>query len=92
MRTNSVQRRRRNGRLAWAHDFGDTPQASAIFQALPAASFVVNGAAPNADSALVTAGAKYDLMNGWPFLAKFDGEFSSNTSIFSGTGMVRKTW
>jgi uncharacterized protein with beta-barrel porin domain len=80
------------GRLAWAHDFGDTPQASAIFQALPGSNFIVNGAAPAADSALVTAGAKYDLPNGWSFLAKFDGEFSSNSSIYSGTGEVRKTW
>jgi uncharacterized protein with beta-barrel porin domain len=80
------------GRLAWAHDFGNTPSASAIFQALPGSNFIVNGAAPAADSALVTAGAKYDLMNGWSFLAKFDGEFSSNSSIYSGTGIVRKTW
>jgi hypothetical protein len=47
-------------------------------------------ASRGADSALVTAGGKYDLMNGWSFTAKFDGEFSSNTSIYSGTGMVRK--
>jgi uncharacterized protein with beta-barrel porin domain len=80
------------GRLAWAHDFGDTPRASAIFQTLPGSSFVVNGAVPNADSALVTAGAKYDLLDGWSFLAKFDGEFSSNSSIYSGTGMIKRTW
>jgi len=80
------------GRLAWAHDPGNTPRATAIFQALPGSNFVVNGAAPNPDSALVTAGVKYDWRNGWSFLAKFDGEFSSNTSIFSGTGMVRKVW
>jgi uncharacterized protein with beta-barrel porin domain len=80
------------GRLAWAHDFGNTPNATAIFQALPGSNFIVNGAAPNADSALVTAGAKYDLLNGWSFLAKLDGEFSSNASILSGTGMVRKVW
>ena len=80
------------GRLAWAHDFGDTPSASAIFQALPGSNFVVNGAAPARDGGLVTTGARYDLMNGWSFTAKFDGEFSSNSSIFSGTGMVRKVW
>ena len=65
---------------------------NAFFQALPGASFIVNGAAPARDGALVTAGAQYGLMNGWSFLAKFDGEFSSTTSIYSGTGMVRKTW
>ncbi len=80
------------GRAAWAHDFGDTPSASAIFQALPGSNFVVNAAAPAPDSALVTAGAQYRLINGWSFLAKFDGEFSSTTNVYSGTGMVRKTW
>jgi len=80
------------GRLAWAHDFGDTPSASAIFQALPGSNFIVNGAAPARDGGLVTGGAKYDLMNGWSVAAKFDGEFSSTTSIYSGTGVVRKTW
>jgi uncharacterized protein with beta-barrel porin domain len=80
------------GRLAWAHDFGDTPAASAIFQALPGSSFIVNGAVPARDGALVTGAAQYRLPSGWSFLAKFDGEFSSTTSIYSGTGMVRKTW
>jgi uncharacterized protein with beta-barrel porin domain len=79
-------------RLAWAHDFGNTASASAIFQALPGANFIVNGAVPAPDSALVTAGAKYDLANGWSLAAKFDGEFSSTTNIYSGTGMLRKTW
>jgi uncharacterized protein with beta-barrel porin domain len=80
------------GRLAWAHDFGNTPHASAIFQALPGSSFVVNGAVPARDGALVTGGAQVSLANGWSFLAKFDGEFSSTTSLYSGSGMVKKTW
>ena len=80
------------GRAAWAHDFGNTPSASAIFQALPGSSFVVNGAATARDGALVTAGALYRLLNGWSFQAKFDGELSSTTNVYSGTGMVKKTW
>ena len=36
--------------------------------------------------------AQYGLASGWSFLAKFDGEFSSTTSIYSGTGMVRKAF
>jgi outer membrane autotransporter protein len=80
------------GRLAWAHDFGDSPGASAIFQALPGSNFVVNGAAPARDGALATGAAQISLANGWSFLAKFDGEFSSTTSIYSGSGMVKKTW
>jgi outer membrane autotransporter protein len=80
------------GRAAWAHDFGNTPAASAIFQALPGSSFIVNGATPARDGALVTGAAQVSLASGWSFLAKVDGEFSSTTSIYSGSGMVRKVW
>jgi uncharacterized protein with beta-barrel porin domain len=43
------------GRLAWAHDYDPDRAIGATFQTLPGASFVVNGAAQAADSALVTA-------------------------------------
>jgi len=43
------------GRLAWAHDYDPDRSIGATFQTLPGASFVVNGAAQAADSALVTA-------------------------------------
>jgi len=33
-----------------------------------------------------------DAPSGWSFQAKFDGEFSSTTSIYSGSGMVKKVW
>ncbi len=33
------------GRVAWAHDFNPDRSAAAVFQALPGAAFVVNGAA-----------------------------------------------
>jgi outer membrane autotransporter protein len=80
------------GRAAWAHDFGNNPRASAIFQSLPGSNFVVDGAVPARDGALVTGAARVSLAGGWSFLAKFDGEFSSTTSIYSGSGMVTKTW
>jgi outer membrane autotransporter protein len=80
------------GRAAWAHDFGNSPSASAIFQALPGSNFIVNGAVPARDGALVTGAAQYSLASGWAFLAKFDGEFSSTTSVYSGSGMVKRTW
>ena len=46
------------GRFAWAHDYDPDRSIAATFQTLPGASFVVNGAAQAADSALVTAGGK----------------------------------
>ena len=49
------------GRLAWAHDWVSNPALSAAFQALPGASFTVNGAALPQNSALTTAGAELHL-------------------------------
>jgi uncharacterized protein with beta-barrel porin domain len=80
------------GRAAWAHDSGNTARASAIFQALPGSSFIVNGATPAPDSALVSAGAQYRLTSGWSLAAKLDGEFASGSSIYSGSAVLRKAW
>ena len=70
----------------------NTASASAIFQALPASNFVVYGAQPASNGALITAGAEYKLDNGWSVLAKFDGEFSNTTALYSGSGTIRKEW
>jgi uncharacterized protein with beta-barrel porin domain len=52
------------GRAAWAHDFNPDRNIAATFQALPGASFVVNGAAQASDSALVTASAEMKWLSG----------------------------
>jgi uncharacterized protein with beta-barrel porin domain len=80
------------GRLAWAHDWVSDPTLAAVFQTLPGASFIVNGATPAKDSALTSAGVEYRLANGVSLLAKFDGEFASHSSTYAGTGTVRYTW
>jgi autotransporter-associated beta strand protein len=80
------------GRLAWAHDSVSDPTLTPLFQALPGASFVVNGATPAKNSALASAGAEYRLANGVTLLAKFDGEFASHSSTYAGTGAIRYTW
>jgi hypothetical protein len=69
-----------------------TRRARAIFQALPGLNVIANTAATARDGALVTGAAQASLASGWPSLAKFDGEFSSATSVYSGSGMVKKTW
>jgi outer membrane autotransporter protein len=79
-------------RLAWAHDWISDPTLAAVFQALPGASFLVNGATPAKNSALTSAGFEYRLVNGVVLLAKFDGEFASHSSTYAGTGTVRYTW
>ena len=80
------------GRLAWAHDWVGDPSLAAVFQTLPGASFIVNGAVPVKDSALVSAGAEYRIANGVTLLAKFDGEFASRSTTYAGTGTVRYAW
>jgi len=79
-------------RVAWAHDSISDPSLVPLFQTLPGASFVVNGATPAKNSALTSAGAEYRLANGVVLLAKFDGEFASHSSTYAGTGTVRYTW
>jgi autotransporter-associated beta strand protein len=80
------------GRVAWAHDWVSDATLTPLFQALPGASFIVNGATPAKNSALASAGAEYRLANGVTLLAKFDGEFASRSSTYGGTGTVRYTW
>jgi autotransporter-associated beta strand protein len=80
------------GRVAWAHDWVSDPTLLPVFQTLPGASFIVNGALPVKDSALVSAGGELRLANGVTLLAKFDGEFASRSSTYAGTGMLRYRW
>jgi uncharacterized protein with beta-barrel porin domain len=64
------------GKVAWAHDWISDPSLMPAFEALPGASFVVNGATPAKNSALTSAGAELRLINGVSLLGKFDGEFA----------------
>jgi outer membrane autotransporter protein len=80
------------GRLAWAHDWISNPSLTATFQALPGASFIVNGAAPAKDSALVSAGSELRLQGGVSLAAKFDGQFARASSTYAGTATVRYAW
>ena len=79
-------------RVAWAHDWVSDPTLTPLFQALPGASFAVNGATPAKNSALVSAGTEYRLANGITLLGKFDGEFASHSSTYAGTGTLRYSW
>ena len=79
------------GRVAWAHDFNTDRAITPVFQTLPGASFVVNGAAQAHDSALTTASAEMKWLNGWSAAATFEGEFSDVTRSYAGKG-VRYSW
>jgi autotransporter-associated beta strand protein len=80
------------GRAAWAHDWQSNPNLSATFIGLPTATFVVNGAAPPSNVALLTAGAEWHSRNGWSFLAKFEGEFANRSDTYTGTARVKYSW
>jgi uncharacterized protein with beta-barrel porin domain len=80
------------GRVAWAHDYDPDRSIAATFQALPGASFVVNGAAQAPDSALVTASVEKKWLNGWAAAVTFEGEFSDVTRSYAGKGVVRYQW
>lgn len=80
------------GRLAWAHDDNPDRSIAATFQALPGASFVVNGAAQAPDSALTTASAEMKWTNGWSAAATFEGEFSDVTRSYGGKAVLRYQW
>jgi len=79
-------------RFGWAHDFDPDRSIAATFQALPGASFVVNGAAQASDTALTTASIEMKWKNGWSAAATFEGEFSDVTSSYAGKGVVRYQW
>src|SRR5215472_4144193 len=68
------------------------PIFTAAFQMLPTASFLVSGATPPTDLALVSAGGELRFANRWALLAKFDGEFASHSSTYGGTGTIRYNW
>jgi hypothetical protein len=84
-------RKRLRGKLAWAHDWITDPSLAALFQALPGASFIVNGATPAKDSALASAGAELRGGGGGstkhrPWLTAFQG---SPGTFCPGTGGLR---
>jgi outer membrane autotransporter protein len=80
------------GRAAWARDWFSNLAVTPTFLGLPGASFVVNGAAPPHDVALVTAGAEWRLRSNWSLMGRFDGEFGDGQQTYTGTARVRYAW
>ena len=80
------------GRAAWAHDYNSERAVTAVFQTLPVASFVVNGAKAAPDAALLSAGAEAAWSNGISIAGTFEGEFSNTTRSYAGKGTLRYAW
>jgi autotransporter-associated beta strand protein len=79
-------------RAAWAHDWVTNPTLGTVFEALPGAGFIVYGAAPPKDSALLSVGAELHLTARWSLSAKFAGELAAASQTYAGTGTLRYTW
>ena len=80
------------GRFAWAYDYDPDRTIAATFQALPGASFVVNGAAQARDTALTTTSVEWKWANGWSAAGTFEGEYSDVTRSYAGKGVLRYQW
>jgi uncharacterized protein with beta-barrel porin domain len=80
------------GRAAWAHDYNSDRNVSAVFQSLPASTFIVNGARAAPNAALTSASAEMSFNGGWSAAATFDGEFSDVSRSYAGKGVVRYAW
>lgn len=80
------------GRIAWAHDRVSDPTVAATFQTLPGVGFMVEGATPARDLALVSAGAELRFANGIALMAKFDGEVAAHGHTVAGTAGLRYAW
>ncbi|HLJ62744.1 MAG TPA: autotransporter domain-containing protein, partial [Stellaceae bacterium] len=64
--------------LAWAHDFSNTtPALAASFTATPASSFLLTGANPGRDAALVGAGILYEAGSQLTLYARYDGSLAA---------------
>lgn len=78
--------------LAWAHDQQTEGGTVASFQALPGSSFVVDGATPVADSAIVSAGAELALANGFGLSGQLNGKFAENSVGYGGSAKLSYSW
>ena len=73
-------------------DFETNHRINAAFQALPGASFTVDGAATPRDAGLASAVAEIRLPTGLTLSGKFDGEFARKLQTYAGTGTIRVAW
>ncbi|KRE14566.1 hypothetical protein ASE66_14500 [Bosea sp. Root483D1] len=77
------------GSVAWAHYLERDMTMSASIAALPAASFVVEGARRDRDAALVGLGLDIRLTPAVSITARADGAFSANSDEIGGSAALR---
>ena len=77
------------GRVAWAHYLMREQSSVTALQAFPGQGFVVQGARPDADSAILAAGLETEIAPRWTLGARVDSELSSRVREISGTVRLR---
>jgi outer membrane autotransporter protein len=83
---------RLRARVAWAHNFTDTPMATGSFTSIPSGPFVVSGAKTGADSLLASAASEWRVQSGMALTSRFDADLSSKTTNYSASGGLRFNW
>lgn len=79
-------------RVAWVHEFNPAREIEASFVSVPSASFTAEGPRVAKDAAKANAGAWLSLNRFAALFANFDGEFSSRSRSYSGSGGFSMTW
>lgn len=76
-------------RVAWAHYAMREQNAAMSLIAFPGQGFLVRGARPDADSAVLALGAEAEVARGWMLGARLDSELSSRVREIAGTVRLR---
>lgn len=79
-------------RGAWAHDFGTNNEIDAAFQAIAGSDFTIEGATPERDSLLVSAGLGIGLESGMFVSGSAGGKLATDAQVYSGNVKVGYTW
>ena len=79
-------------RIAWAHDWVSDNTLTATFQALPGASFVVNGAAAPKSLLLANTAAELRLTPATSVTVKLDTELGHGSQTYASTATLRYRW
>ncbi|KQU50014.1 hypothetical protein ASG72_18585 [Bosea sp. Leaf344] len=80
------------GSAAWVANSNTRSSATATFQALPGATFLVRGAGPDRNALRTSAAAELKLGKGMTLAATFDGEFARNSRSLGGKAALRYSW
>jgi uncharacterized protein with beta-barrel porin domain len=63
-----------------------------VFQSLPGASFIVNGATLPKNFLISSSGVELHMSANWWLGAKFDSELAPGSQTYAGSGTLRYRW